>query len=162
MISVGADVAISVAGLVAVVAVGWGANLSVRSATNGPEWALQHLSGLRRLWPGLIVLGVLSLAVFSPIWLGLALIYIVATVWFLSASLLRNLHRIQNLDGFVDIGVERRTQIVAKARRYLIAGGVLMGVLGAIAVGFGAIGWIAILMGLVLVGTALLLDVPDG
>jgi hypothetical protein len=162
MIGVSADVAIAVAGLVAVVAVGWGANLSVRSATNGPEWALEHLSGLRGLWPVLIGLGVVSMVMFSPIWLGLALSYIVATVWFLSASLLRNLHRIQNLDGFVDIGVDRRTRIVSRARRYLIAGGVFMGGLGALGVGVGFIGWIAILMGLVLVGTALLLGARDG
>lgn len=161
MIGVSADVAIVIAGLVAVVAVGWGANLSVRSATHGPEWALEHLSGLRRLWPPLVGLGVVAAVAFSPIWLGLALIYIVATVWFLSASLLRNLHRMQNLDGFVDIGVERRAEIVSKARRYLITGGVVMGLLGALAVGFGVIGWIAILMGLVLVGTALLLDASD-
>ena len=161
MIGLSPDAAIAVAGLVAVVAVGWGANLSVRSATSGPEWALEHLSGLRRLWPGLIGLGLVAAVVFSPIWLGLSLVYIVATVWFLSASLLRNLHRLQTLDGFVDIGAERRTQIISRARRYLIGGGVLMGVLGAISVGFGAIGWIAVLMGLVLVGTALLLDAPD-
>ncbi|HEY5652236.1 MAG TPA: hypothetical protein VIW46_12365, partial [Acidimicrobiia bacterium] len=127
MIDVSAEVAIAVVGLVAVVAVGWGANLSVRSATNGPEWALEHLSGLRRVWPALIGVGVVSTALLSPIWLGLALVYIVAAVWFLSASLLRNLHRLQNLDGFADIGVERRTMIVARARRYLVAGGVLMG-----------------------------------
>jgi len=154
-------VAIAVAGLVAVIAVGWGANLSVRSATNGPAWALEHLSGLRRLWPVLIGLGIVSLALFSPVWLGLALIYIVATVWFLSASLLRNLHRIQNLDGFVDIGSERRSEIVSKARRYLIAGGVLMGALGVAALAYGIIGWVAILMGVVLVATALLLDAAE-
>lgn len=162
MIDVSAEVAIAVVGLVAVVAVGWGANLSVRSATNGPEWALEHLSGLRRVWPALIGVGVVSTALLSPIWLGLALVYIVAAVWFLSASLLRNLHRLQNLDGFADIGVERRTMIVARARRYLVAGGVLMGLLGAFSVGYGVIGWIAILMGLVLVGTALLLGTPGG
>jgi hypothetical protein len=100
------------------------------------------------------------MAVFTPIWIGLAVIYIVASVWFLSASLLRNLHRIQNLDGFADIGVERRTEIVSKARRYLIGGGAFMGVLGVISVGFGVIGWIAILMGLVLAGTAALLGPP--
>jgi hypothetical protein len=162
VIGVSADVAIAVAGLMAVVAVGWGANLSVRSATNGPEWALEHLSRLRRLWPALVGVGVVSIALFSPIWLGLSLIYIVATVWFLSASLLRNLHRIQNLDGFVDIGVDRRSMIVSRARRYLVGGGVLIGLLGAISVGFGVIGWVAILMGLVLVGTALMLGASDG
>jgi hypothetical protein len=161
VIAVTADIAIAVAGLVAVVAVGWGANLSVRSATRGPEWALQHLSRLRRVWPALIGVGVVSLVMFRPIWVGLSLIYIVATVWFLSASLLRNLRRIQDLDGFVDIGDERRARIVSKARRYLIAGGVLIGLLGAISIGFGVIGWVAILMGLVLVGTALRLGAPD-
>lgn len=161
MIALGDDAAIAVAGLVVIIAVGWGANMSVRSAANGPQWAMQHLSGLRRLWPGLIGLGVVAAVLFSPIWLGLAIIYVVASVWFLSATLLRNLHRLHTLEGFVDIGIERRTEILARARRYLIGGGVALGVLGAATLAYGIVGWVAILLGLVLVGTALLLTAPD-
>ncbi len=97
MIALDAEAAIVVAGLAAVFAVGWGASLSVRSATNGPEWAMQHLNGLRKLWPGLIGLGVIVMVVLSPIWIGLAVIYTVATMWFLSATLLRNLHKLHAL-----------------------------------------------------------------
>lgn len=161
MIALGPDAAIMVAGLVAVVAVGWGANLSVRSAANGPQWAMEHLTGLRRLWPGLIGLGVLAMIVFSPIWIGLSVVYIVAALWFLSASLLRNLHRLHTLEGFVDIGVERRTEILARARRYLIGGGIALGLLGAAALAYGIVGWVAILLGGVLVATALLLTAPN-
>jgi hypothetical protein len=161
MIALGPDAAIMVAGLVAVVAVGWGANLSVRSAANGPQWAMEHLTGLRRLWPFLMGLGVVAMIVFSPIWIGLAVIYIVAALWFLSASLLRNLHRLHTLEGFIDIGVERRIEILARARRYLIGGGALLGVLGAASLAYGIIGWVAILLGGVLVATALLLTAPN-
>jgi hypothetical protein len=161
MIELGPDAAIMVAGLVAVVAVGWGANLSVRSAANGPQWAMEHLTGLRRLWPFLMGLGVVAMIVFSPIWIGLAVIYIVAALWFLSASLLRNLHRLHTLEGFIDIGVERRIEILARARRYLIGGGALLGVLGAASLAYGIIGWVAILLGGVLVATALLLTAPN-
>jgi hypothetical protein len=106
-------------------------------------------------------LGVVAMIVFSPIWIGLAVIYIVAALWFLSASLLRNLHRLHTLEGFIDIGVERRIEILARARRYLIGGGALLGVLGAASLAYGIIGWVAILLGGVLVATALLLTAPN-
>ena len=160
MIALSNDAAIVVAGFVVILAVGWGANMSVRSAANGPQWAMDHLSGLRRLWPGLIGLGVVAMVVFSPIWLGLSVVYVVASVWFLSATLLRNLHRLHTLEGFVDIGIERRTEILSRARRYLIGGGVALGVLGAATLTYGVVGWVAILLGAVLVGTALLLTAP--
>ncbi|MDH3250797.1 MAG: hypothetical protein OEQ47_17645, partial [Acidimicrobiia bacterium] len=117
MIALTDDAAVVVVGFVVILAVGWGANMSVRSAANGPQWAMDHLSGLRRLWPGLVGLGVVAMVAFSPIWLGLSVIYVVASVWFLSATLLRNLHRLHTLEGFVDIGIERRTEILARARR---------------------------------------------
>jgi hypothetical protein len=161
MIALSADAALVVVGLVVIVAVGWGANMSVRSAANGPEWAMEHLTGLRRLWPGLIGLGVLAMVAFSPIWLGLSVIYVVASVWFLSATLLRNLHRLHTLEGFADIGVERRTEILSKARRYLIGGGVVLGLLGAASLSYGIVGWVAILLGVVLIATALLLTSPS-
>jgi hypothetical protein len=161
MIALGPDAALVVAGLAAILAVGWGANLSVRSAANGPQWAMEHLTGLRRLWPGLIALGAAAMVVFSPIWVGLSVIYIVAALWFLSATLLRNLHRLHTLEGFVDIGIERRTEILARARRYLIGGGIVLGLLGAASLTYGIIGWVAILLGAVLVGTALLLTAPE-
>lgn len=161
MIELSDEAAIAVAGFVVIVAVGWGANMSVRSAANGPQWAMDHLSGLRRLWPGLVGLGVVAMVVFSPIWLGLAVIYVVASVWFLSATLLRNLHRLHTLEGFVDIGVERRAEILAKARRYLIGGGVALGLLGTATLSYGIVGWVAIMLGVVLVGTGWLLAVPN-
>ena len=161
MIALSNDAAIVVVGFVVILAVGWGANMSVRSAAIGPQWAMEHLNGLRRIWPGLIGLGVAAMAVFSPIWLGLAVIYVVASVWFLSATPLRNLHRLHTLEGFVDIGIERRTEILAKARRYLIGGGVALGLLGAASLAYGIVGWVAILLGAVLVGTALLLTAPN-
>ena len=110
---------------------------------------------------GLIALGAAAMVVFSPIWVGLSVIYIVAALWFLSATLLRNLHRLHSLEGFVDIGIERRTEILARARRYLIGGGIVLGLLGAASLTYGIVGWVAILLGAVLVGTALLLTAPE-
>lgn len=161
MIDLGPDAAIVVAGLAVIVAVGWGANLSVRSAANGPQWAMEHLGGLRKLWPGLIGLGVLATIVFSPIWVGLAVVYVVAAMWFLSATLLRNLHRLHTLEGFVDIGAQRRAEILGRARRYLIGGGLALGLLGGASLTYGIVGWVAILLGLVLVGTGVLLTAPN-
>jgi hypothetical protein len=161
MIELSDDAAIAVAGVVVILAVGWGANMSVRSAANGPQWAMDHLSGLRRVWPGLVGLGVVAMVVFSPIWLGLAVVYVVASIWFLSATLLRNLHRLHTLEGFADIGIERRTEILARSRRYLIGGGLVLGLVGAATVTYGIVAWVAILLGVVLIGTALLLTAPN-
>lgn len=157
MIQLDVDAALFVAGFVTVIAVAWGAFLSVRSAANGPEWAFDHLMGIRRVWPGLALLGVAAMAVFSPVWVGLSALYVVAGLWFLSASLLRNLHRLRELDGFVDIGPERRSVIVRRARRLLLGGGIVMIVLGLVLTQVGVVGWIGFALGAVLLVTALVL-----
>ena len=147
------DAALAVIGVVTAVAVAWGAFLSVRSAANGPQWALEHLGSLRHLWPGLALIGLAALFVFSPVWIGLAALYVVAALWFLAASLLRNLHRLQAMEGFIDIGPERRRAIVLRARRFLFVGGAAMVAVGVVIMDFGVVAWIGVGLGAVLIAT---------
>lgn len=158
MISLGFDAAIGVVGAFAIAAAAWGANLSVRSAANGPAWAMAHLSRMRRVWPIFVGFAVVMMFVLSPLWIGLSLVYTGATMWFLSASLRRNLARLDALDGFVDIGVGRRSEILKRARRFLIGGGGVIAALGVGAVSFGVVAWIMVALGAVLIATALLLE----
>jgi hypothetical protein len=157
MIVLDLNAALVVAGFVTTVAVAWGAFLSVRSAANGPQWAFDHLSSLRKVWPALALIGVAAMFVFSPVWIGLATLYVVAALWFLSALLLRNLHRLKAMEGFIDIGAERRREIVVRARRFLIAGGAVMIALGIAIMEFGVVAWIGVALGAVLIATGAVL-----
>ena len=93
----------------------------------------------------------------KPIWIGLASLYVVMTMWFLGASLLRNLRRLEAADGFADIPADRRLEILKRARRFLTIGGVMLGILGAVAWSTGPIAWVILALGAVLVGTGVLL-----
>lgn len=154
MIALGIDAAILVIGVFVLVAVGWGANLSVRSAAAGPRWAMGHLDGLRRLWPSLLIAGAAIALLVRPFWVGAAAVYIVAVMWFLSAMLLRNLHRLEALDGFVEIDPERRVAILRRSRRFLFAGGLVLALLGGLSFSAGPVAWVTLALGAVLVGTA--------
>lgn len=148
------DAAILVIGVFVLIAVGWGANLSVRSAAAGPRWAMKHLDGLRRLWLALLIGGAAITLLVRPFWVGAASVYIVAIMWFLSAMLLRNLHRVDTLDGFVEIDPERRGAILRRSRRFLLAGGLVLGLLGGLSFSAGPVAWVTLALGAVLIGTA--------
>lgn len=154
MIALGIDAAILVIGVFVLVAVGWGANLSVRSGAAGPRWAMEHLDAIRRLWPPLLIGAAAITLLVRPFWVGAAAVYIVAIMWFLSAMLLRNLHRLEALDGFVEIDAERRGAILKRSRRFLLAGGLVLGLLGGLSFSAGPVAWVTLALGAVLVGTA--------
>ena len=105
------------------------------------------------LWQRLVMT-----AVFRPIWVGLAAIYIVATMWFLGSTLLRNLLRLQAVDGFVEIPADRRQEILKRAKRFLTGGGLVLGLVGAAALSAGPVAWVTMALGAVLVGTGVMLN----
>ena len=155
MIEIGQDGAILIAGLAAVAAVAWGANLSVRSAVRGPAWALSHLSGAMRYLVGGFAVGAAITILIRPPWAGLAVTYVAAMVWFLATMLRRNLIRVEAAGGFVEVPAERRAQIVTKARRFLYLGAALLAAVGlAAGAQSGAAGWVTLVMAVVLAGTA--------
>ncbi len=156
MIDLGQDGAIIIAGLAAVAAVAWGANLSVRSAVRGPAWALAHLSGANRYLVGGFLVGAAVTFLVRPPWAGLAVTYVAAMVWFLAAMLRRNLIRVDAAGGFVEVAAERRAEIVGKARRFLNLGAAVLAVAGLVAgLDSGPAAWVTLAMAVVLAGTAL-------
>lgn len=154
LVAVGQEGAVLLVGAAAVAALGWGAILSVRSAVRGPEWALEHVRTVRRLLPIVIAAGVGVVFVVSPVWAGLAVLYVTALVWWLSGSLRRNLERIDAEGGFAPIPAESRTRIVRRARGLLVVAGILLLAIAAAGVGSGMTAVVTAVLGLVLVGAA--------
>lgn len=159
MIELGQDAAVLVVGLWAVAAVGWSSYVSVRSAAAGPAWALAHLARLRPVWIALAAVGLAALVAFSPIWTGMGILYVLAAVVFLSSTLRKSLMRLEALEGFDELPLERRMRIVGRARRLLLILGLVLAGLGgwALAVSAGSVAWIVVALGATLVGTAGLL-----
>ncbi len=140
-------------GVIAVSAVGWGAVLSVRSAVRGPEWALSHVRAVRRMLL-VVAAGLAVVFLVDPVWAGLAVVYVTALVWWLSGALRRNLERVEATGGFVEIPAESRRRIVRRSRGFLVAAGVLLFAIAAVAVESGATAVVIGAFGLVLLGTA--------
>lgn len=160
MIELGLDASVLVAGAAALVAVTWGAALSVRSAALGPQWALDHLRTVRPVWPALAVAGMAVAFVVRPVWIGLALVYMALTLWFMAGTLLRNLRRVDEAGGLTEVPPERRRAILRRARRVLLWGGAVTALVGVAALSAGVIGWVIVSLGAVLAGTALILGNP--
>lgn len=159
MIELGQDAAVLVVGLAAVAAVGWSSYVSVRSAAAGPAWALAHLARLRPVWIVLAVAGLVSLVAVTPVWAGMGILYILAAVVFLSSTLRKSLMRLEALDGFDELPLERRMRIVGRARRLLLILGLVLAILGgwALTASAGTVALIVLALGATLMGTAALL-----
>ena len=142
---------------------GWGAYLSVRSAASGPEWALGHLAGVRPWVAGGVGIGVFVSIAIRPIWIGLAIVYVAATAMLLSVLVRRSLLRLAASGGLEALPLDRRIEIVGRAKRlFWIAGGLLavIGIAG-VAIGAGVVGWITGALGVTLIGTASAIDAHD-
>ncbi len=162
MIQVDQPAAIAIVAVAATVAVGWGAFLSVRSATRGPGWALAHLDASGRWLMGGLAVGAVITLVVRPPWAGLAVTYIVGVVWWLSTMLRRNLIRVEAAGGFGEVPVDRRAAILRRARRLLVFGGLAL-VAIALATGdlTGVTGLFALALAVALLGAAALLRIPE-
>lgn len=160
MFELGPDAALFVLGLAVVVVVAWGASISVRSASRGPRWALDHLATVRPAIFGGVILGLALTAVVRPLWVGLAVLYVALTVLLLSSMLGRSLTRLQDAGGLEELALERRQAIVRRARTMILVSGLVLagvGLLGS-AGGAGPVAWIPALLGLTLVVTAVSLS----
>jgi hypothetical protein len=109
---------------------------------------------------GGVILGLVLTAVVSPLWVGLAVLYVALTVLLLSSMLRRSLTRLEEAGGLDDLPIERRTEIVRRARAMILVSGLVLagvGLLGS-ASGAGPVAWIPALLGLTLVMTAVSLS----
>lgn len=154
MIGLSDGQAASVVGVAVLLAVGWGASLSLRSATRGPGWALHHLRATR---PYLLGAGVGGLAlpfVARPRWMGAGMLYVVVSVALASVLVHRALSRVEAAGGLDHVPLERRAGVLAGTARWMIAGGALLMALSAIdAVGRGWEAVIGLLVGGALTAT---------
>ncbi len=160
MFELSPDAALFVLGLAVVVVVAWGASISVRSASRGPRWALDHLAMVRPAIFGGVFLGLALTAAVRPLWVGLAVLYVALTVLLLSSMLRRSLTRLEVAGGLEELPLERRQEIVRKARAMILISGLVLagvGLLGS-ASGAGPVAWIPALLGLTLVLTAVSLS----
>lgn len=165
MIELGSQAAAVVVGVAVIAVAAWGSSISVRSAARGPRWALEHLATVRRFVTGGMLAGVLLTVAVRPVWTGLAVLYVALTVLLLATMLRRALTRLEDSGGLDQLPLERRTEIVARARRLILVAGGLLAVIGvgAIAAGAGVLGWILAGLGVTLIVTAVMLtaDTPD-
>jgi hypothetical protein len=160
VIVVGPDAALVIVGLAVTVVVAWGSSISIRSAARGPRWALEHLASVRPVVLGGIAAGLVLTFLVRPLWVGLAVLYVALTVLLLAATLRRALLRLEEAGGLDELPIERRRQIVRRARTLILAAGVVLaaiGVGGSVA-GAGAVAWVPAILGVALVVTALSLS----
>lgn len=154
MLEVGSEGAVLLVGVAAVLAVGWGALLSVRSAVRGPAWALSHLESANRIVPLALLVGTVGVFAVRPLWVGFAWLYIGGLVWWLSGLLRRNLIRLDAAGALAEVPAEARVRIVRRARTMLLIGGGLLLAIGLAAFSQGATAWVTAALGAVLLVTA--------
>lgn len=160
MIEIGSEAALVVVGIAVTIVTAWGASISIRSASRGPRWALEHLAAVRAWIFAGVATGVVITAAVSPLWAGLATLYVALTVLLLSAMLRRALVRLDDAGGLDGLPIARRRQIVQRARTMILVAGVVVaaiGVGGTLA-GAGAVGWVPTALGATLVVTAVYLS----
>ncbi|MBK5267587.1 MAG: hypothetical protein JJE47_09160 [Acidimicrobiia bacterium] len=67
------------------VVAGWGMATSVISAVKGPAWGVGFIMRTRRLWLGLVVVGLVGLFLVDPQWLAFVVAYLGASAWWLGS-----------------------------------------------------------------------------
>ena len=104
----------------------WGGMVSVRSATKGPQWALDYL---KKSYPILLVLLVASIAVtllVSPGWVGISLVYVTGIIAWMPRSVSKSLERVRTAGTFEPLPPDRQAAILARASRWLLIGGAVI------------------------------------
>ena len=104
----------------------WGGLISVRAATRGPQWALDHL---KKSYPIMLVLVVVSMAVtllISPGWVGVSLVYVTGIMAWMSRSVSKSLEKVKADGAFEPLPADRQAAILSRASRWLLIGGVAL------------------------------------
>ncbi len=106
----------------------WGGLVSVRAATRGPQWALDHL---QRSYPILLALvggGVAVMVLVEPGWIGVSLLYVAGLMAWMARSVSRSLERVRATGSFEPLPPDRQSAILTRASRWLLIGGAAIGV----------------------------------
>ena len=160
MIELGPEAGLVIVGLAVTVVAAWGSWMSIRSAARGPRWALAHLATVRPFGLAGVVAGLVLSVAISPLWAGLAVLYVAVTVLALSAMLRRALVRLDTAGGLDELPLDSRRQIVRRARLLILGAGVVLAAVGAggTMAGAGPVAWMPTLLGVTLVVTAVSLS----
>ena len=165
MIVLDATAATAAVGIVAVTVAVWGGWLSLGSSRRGPGWALTVLTAWRPMPWLLAVAGSLTAILVEPAWVGIGVLYVAVVVGFLTRSVRRSLERVSDAYGLDDAPGAGAPMVGGRTGRLLVAGGVLMAVLGTwdVAVrGWAGIFGVLLAVCLVGVGAVILLGTRSG
>jgi len=128
LIEVGSGPASGLVGLVAVLVVAWGAWLSAGSSRRGPAWAETFLTSWRWMPWSLAALAVALAVLVSPIWAGVAVLYIAGVTGWLMGAVRRNLCRVKAAYGEFDPPPAGGS---GRMSTYLLVGAAVLAVLAA-------------------------------
>ncbi len=101
----------------------WGGLISVRAATRGPQWALDHLKKWNPILLALVVVSVAVMFLVSPGWVGVSLVYVTGIIAWMARSVSRSLARVRAAGAFEPIPADRQAAILLRAARWLLIGG---------------------------------------
>ncbi len=122
-VEVSLEIGASIVALAGVLGGLWGGLVSVRAATRGPQWALDHL---RTAFPVAVTLLIASVAVMvliRPAWVGVGLIYVSGVVAWMARSVARSLERVRAAGAFGSLPPDRQSAILSRTSRWLLVGG---------------------------------------
>lgn len=98
----------------------WAANLTVGSATRGPDWALASLPPVFRWGLVVAVLGVVLAVIVEPVWIGLGVVYLAGVVAWTARSVLNGLRRLQDAGADGALPAERQATMVGRVGFWLL------------------------------------------
>lgn len=130
MIDLSTDQAVAVVAAAVALAAVWGAALSIRSIIRGPGWAQTSLRHSVAGGGGVVAAGLISVLFVSPIWVGLAVVYIGAVIAWLSWVVWRSLRRATALGVSDPLPDDRKADVLDRLARGLLGGGVVLAVVG--------------------------------
>ena len=104
----------------------WGGLVSVRAATRGPQWALDHLKKSYPIMIGLVVAGIGVTLLVSPAWVGISLVYVTGIIAWMARTVSRSLGRVRAAGTFEPLPPDRQAAILLRAARWLLIGGAVI------------------------------------
>ena len=104
----------------------WGGLVSVRAATRGPQWALDHLKKSYPIMIGLVVVSIAVMLLVSPGWLGISLVYVAGIMAWMARTVSRSLERVRVAGTFEPLPADRQAAILLRVARWLLIGGAVI------------------------------------
>jgi pimeloyl-ACP methyl ester carboxylesterase len=104
----------------------WGGLVSVRAATRGPQWALDHLKKSYPIMIGLVVVSIAATLLVSPGWVGISLVYVAGIMAWMSRTVSRSLERVRVAGTFEPLPADRQAAILLRVARWLLIGGAVI------------------------------------